>query len=62
MGKEEGEAIADGKLTVIKNPISPYMMFVKSWKTNHPEEKFNMSALGQIWRNMSLSEKQPFEA
>ncbi len=37
------------------------MMFVKSWKGKHPDEKFNMSALGGIWKNMSLSEKQPYE-
>jgi len=33
------------------------MVFVGSWKERHPEEKFNMSALGAIWKAMSLSEK-----
>lgn len=46
----------------IKNPISPYMMFVKNWKLNHPEEKFSVTGMGQIWKTMSVSEKQPYEA
>lgn len=37
------------------------MVFVTSWKVRHPDEKFNMSTLGQIWRTMILSEKEPFE-
>jgi hypothetical protein len=41
----------------VKNPISPYMMFIGSWKERHPNEKFNMATLGQIWRDMSLPEK-----
>jgi hypothetical protein len=45
------------KIKRVKNPISPYMMFVGSWKERHPNEKFNMATLGQIWRDMSLPEK-----
>ena len=61
--KLNNEQPADTELKVepIKNPISPYMMFVKSWKQNHPSEKFNVTTLGQIWKTMSISEKQPYE-
>ena len=37
------------------------MVFVNGWKENHPELKFNMSDIGQIWRDMSIAEKQPYE-
>ena len=46
----------------VKNPMSPYMIFVKTWKQRHPNEKFNMAGMGEIWRNMSLSEKEPYES
>jgi hypothetical protein len=59
LGKDEPTG---NLLAPIKNPISPYMMFVKSWKQNHPQEKFNVTTLGHIWKSMSLSEKQPYEA
>ena len=47
-------------LKPVKNPISPYMIFVTSWKQNHPNEKFNMSTMGQLWKGMELAEKEPF--
>lgn len=62
MHEDENKEGVDSKSTAVKNPVSPYMMFVKSWKGKHPSEKFNMSALGQIWKTMSLSEKQAYEA
>lgn len=48
-------------LQPVRNPISPYMIFVSSWKQNHPEQKFNMSTLGHLWKTMELTEKEPFE-
>lgn len=33
------------------------MIFVTTWKDRHPNEKFNMSSLGQIWKAMSITEK-----
>lgn len=49
------------EIKVVKNPVSPYMIFVSTWKQRHPQQKFNMSSLGQIWKAMTLSEKEPFE-
>jgi hypothetical protein len=60
MGNGEHMEI-ESSLKPVKNPISPYMMFVSSWKTNHPGEKFNMSSMGEIWKSMGLAEKEPFE-
>ena len=45
----------------VKNPISPYMVFVSQWKFKHPEEKFSVSAMGEIWKSMGLPEKEPYE-
>lgn len=42
----------------VKNPVSPYMMFVKGWKDSHPGEKLNISMMGDIWKELSEAEKE----
>ena len=46
----------------VKNPVSPYMMFVKGWKDGHPGEKLNISMMGDIWKQLSEPEKQVYHA
>jgi hypothetical protein len=57
---EQQPADMPEEIKAVKNPVSPYMIFASTWKERHPTEKFNMSTLGQIWKAMSLSEKEPF--
>lgn len=42
----------------VRNPVSPYMMFVKGWKEGHPGEKMNISMMGEIWKQLSEAEKE----
>lgn len=36
----------ESAIKLVKNPISPYMVFISQWKRNHPEDKFSVSAMG----------------
>jgi hypothetical protein len=45
--KEEEEFIQP-----VKNPVSAYLIFTIKWKKDNPTEKFSMSHLGELWKNL----------
>jgi len=42
----------------VKNPGSPYMIFVKRWKTDNPNKKFSIQQLSEEWKNLTAPEKR----
>lgn len=49
------------EIALVKNPVSPYMVFVKNWKSEHPNEKMNISMMGEIWNQLTDKEKSIYE-
>lgn len=37
------------------------MVFVKNWKNEHPNEKMNISLMGEIWNQLTDQEKSIYE-
>lgn len=36
----------------LKNPVSAYLVFTIKWKKDNPTQKFSMSNLGELWKNL----------
>ncbi len=51
--KEEEEFIQP-----LKNPVSAYLVFTMKWKKDNPTQKFSMSHLGDLWKNLEPHEKR----
>lgn len=45
----------------VSNPVSAYSVFMREYRVQHPGEKFNMSVIGEIWKELDGHEKEAYE-
>ena len=51
--EHEHEHEEQPEVGVVKNPVSPYMVFVSKWKESNPGEKLKISAMGEAWKALT---------